>query len=180
MTIKQILAEITTKETCLSPERYPRFQDIVSLAGKYNIFTLYSDRSRSIDDIISVIGMITTDGSPLLSIVSSFLLQRQTGVNQVYFNDGLRTSLHTHNYAELGYVVEGQYHAHIEGRDYVFNKGDIFLINRDILHCEYLYRKNQAVLFLAIVNTFFNKSIQHDAHDRKTEEFLQQFVIDGV
>jgi hypothetical protein len=178
MTIKQILSEITAGKTPLSPERYPKYQDVVSLVGKYNLFTFYSDQSRSIDDIISVIGMITAEDSPVLSIVSSFLLQRQAGITQAYFDDGLCTSLHTHNYAELGYVVEGQYHAKIEGRDYIFNKGDIFLINRNIPHCEYLYRKNQAVLFLSIVNTFFDKSMQHDAHDRKTKEFLRQFVFD--
>lgn len=188
MTIKEILAEITLRKPSLSPEQaraaYPKYQDLflnhtVGEAGMNSHFTLYPDRSRSIDDIISIIGLITSEGSPLLSILAGFLLHRQADTRLYYFDDGLRSPPHTHNYAELGYVAEGQYHAQIEGRDYLFNRGDVFLINKDTLRTEYFYRKNQAVFFLDITNTFFDKSMQHDTFDHKTEDFLQRFIIGG-
>jgi AraC-like DNA-binding protein/quercetin dioxygenase-like cupin family protein len=179
MTIKQILSEITGGGNSLPPERYPKYQDVVSKAGKYEYFTLYPDKSRSIDDIISVIGMITAKDSPLVSIIGSVLLHRRAEARQYYFDNGLGTSLHTHNYAELGYVMEGQFHTKIAGRNYVFNKGGVFLINRGVPHNEYLFRENTAVLFLSIVNTFFDKSMHHDAHDRETENFLRRFLIGG-
>jgi AraC-like DNA-binding protein len=177
MTIKQILSEITIEKTLLSPERYPKYSDVLSNIGN-GPFTLYPDGSRSFDDIISIIGMITSDGSPLLSILGSFLLHRQAGASQYYIDDGLCTSPHTHNYAELGYVVEGQFHTHIGGRNYLLNKGELFLINKNIPHREYLYRKNSAVLFLSIVNTFFDKTLLHEVYDSETEKFIQRFVAD--
>jgi hypothetical protein len=177
MSIKEILSKITAGKNSLHPERYPKYQDIVSGAGKYEYFTQYPDKSRSIDDLISVIGMITAKDSPLVSIIGSFLLHRRSEARLFYFDDGLCTSLHSHNYAELAYVAEGQLHTKIAGRSYVFNKGDIFLINKNIPHNEYLYRKDAAVLFLSIVNTFFDKSIHHDAHDHETENFLRHFLI---
>jgi quercetin dioxygenase-like cupin family protein len=155
MIIEDILAEISSRKYPFSPETFPKYQDIVLNAGKHSPFTIYPDKSRSIDDLISVVGMITSEKSPLLSILSSFLLHRKAGGIQVYFDDGLSTPPHTHNYAELGYVAEGQFNTHIEGRDYLLNKGDLFLINKNTPHNEYLYRKNSVVLFLSIVNTFF-------------------------
>lgn len=179
MIIEEILAEIAARKSPLPPEAFPKYHDVVMQAGKHNPFTIYPDKSRSIDDIISVLGMITIEGSPLLSILGSFLLHRQAGGVQVYFEDGLCTHPHTHNYAELGYVAEGQYHAHIEGRDYLFNKGELFLINKNIPHNECLYRKNSAVLFLSIGNSFFDKSMRHEVYDRKTENFIKCFVMNG-
>jgi quercetin dioxygenase-like cupin family protein len=179
MTIKQIFSEINAGKTSLSPESYPKYQDIFLNTDTYSHFTFYPDQSRSIDDLVSVIGMMTTKNSPLLSILGSFLLHHRAEGRLYYFDDGFRTPTHSHNYAELGYVAEGQFHTQIEGRDYVFNKGDIFLIDKDIPHSEYLCRKNQAVLFLSIVNTFFDKSIYHDVNNSKTEDFLKRFVTGG-
>jgi mannose-6-phosphate isomerase-like protein (cupin superfamily) len=177
MIIEEIMAEIASRKSPLPPEAFPRYQDIVMHTGKNNPFTIYPDKSRSIDDIISVLGMVTSEDAPLLTILGSFLLHRLAGSIRVYFDDGLCTPQHTHNYAELGYVAEGKFHTNIEGRDYLFKKGELFLINKNIPHNEYLYRKNSIVLFLSIVNTFFDKSMQHDVYDSRTDAFLKDFVL---
>jgi len=176
MIIEEILANITLKSP-FPPESFPKYQDIV--LKKNNLFTIYPDMSRSIGDIISIIGMITSEKSSLLSMIYCFLFNKQTGVIQAYFDDGLLTFLHTHNYTELGYVAEGQFHTNIGGRDYLFNQGDLFLIDKNILHNEYLYRKNSVVLFLSIANNFFDKTMRHDVYDNETEKFIQRFVIGG-
>jgi hypothetical protein len=76
MIIEEILDEISSRKYPFSPEAFPRYQDIVVNAGKHSPFTIYPDSSRSIDDIVSVMGMITSEGSPLLSILNTFLLHR--------------------------------------------------------------------------------------------------------
>jgi AraC-like DNA-binding protein len=179
MTIKEILAEITSQQNHLTPERYPRFQDIIPKKGNETPFSFYPDGSRSFDDIISVFGMITSEGSPLVSILSSFLLRRLAGGIQAYFDNGYLTPPHKHNFVELGYVLEGQFNQQIEGRNYQFNKSDIFIINKDIIHSEFLYSKNSVVLLLEIVNTFFDTSIHHDQYDKDTDEFLHRFITGG-
>jgi mannose-6-phosphate isomerase-like protein (cupin superfamily) len=177
MIIKEILAEISARPYPFSPETFPKYQDIVANAGKQSPFTIYPDESRSIGDIVSVMGMITSEGSPLLTIANSFLIHRKAGGVQVEFEDGLRTPPHTHNYAELGYVAEGQFHTHIEGREYLFSKGDLFLINKKTSHNECLYQRNSVVLFLSIANTFFDKNMHHEVYDSRTEKFIQRFII---
>jgi len=177
MIIEEILASITPKSP-FPLESFPKYQDIVT-TNKHSPFTIYPDMSRSIGDIITVMGMITSDGSSLISIIYGFLFHKQTSVTQAYFDDGLLTSLHTHNFAELGYVAEGTFHTNIGGRDYLFNKGDLFLIDKNIPHNEYLYRKNSTVIFLSIANNFFDKTMHHDVYDNQTENFIQRFVIGG-
>jgi AraC-like DNA-binding protein len=152
--------------------------DAVWDTNLWGSFTVYPDGSRQFEDLISVNGMKTADGFPFGSAFCSFLLRRRFGNNRVSFEDGILTPLHRHNFIELGYVTEGQLKQHINGRDYVFNQGEMFLINRDIPHGEYLYRKNMTVLFLNISNAFFDKSMNHlDLADKESEYFVSRFMI---
>ncbi|MDR1175542.1 MAG: AraC family transcriptional regulator [Treponema sp.] len=157
----------------------PNIADTVRDTGPWKIFTTYPDGSRQFKDLISVNGMKTTDGFPFGSAFCSFLLRHRFGNSQVFFDEGLLTPLHHHNFIELGYVAEGQLKQHIAGRDYLFNQGEMFLINKDITHGEYLYRKNMMILYLNISNAFFDKSMNHrDLVGREGEDFVRHFMID--
>lgn len=181
MVISEILAELTAKTKDSELGSFPKYQDVyrnaVQNAGKNSPFIIYPDKSRSFSDMIYAFGMITSDDSPLLLMLSSFLFKRQVGGINVYFDDGLRTYPHTHNYAEFGYVAEGQFYTHIENRDYIFNKGDIFLIGKNTTHSENLYRRNSIVLFFSVANNFFDKTMHHDIYDSETEKFIKNIVI---
>ncbi|MDR0642849.1 MAG: AraC family transcriptional regulator [Treponema sp.] len=157
---------------------YANIADAVRDTGPWESFTVYPDGSRQFEDIISVNGIKTADGFPFGSAFCSFLLQRRFGNNRIFFEEGFLTPLHRHNFIELGYVAEGQLKQHIAGRDYMFNQGEMFLINKDVPHREYLYRKNMAVLFLNISNTFFDKSMNHlDLVGRESGDFIRHFII---
>jgi AraC-like DNA-binding protein/mannose-6-phosphate isomerase-like protein (cupin superfamily) len=177
MTFKQILSKTIAEQTLLSPEKYPKYNDIVSNNVKHQHFIIYPDKSRSFDDIIIVTGMITSKDSPLLLVLCSLLLHLQKGIAKIYFDDGTVTPMHTHNHVELGYVVEGQFHKQINGQDYRFRKGEVFLVNKGTEHTEYLYRKDAIVFLLGISNTFFDKSLRHDVYRREADDFLQRFII---
>lgn len=178
MIIDEIMDEITTNTRDLEPETFPRYHDVFfSDNNKVKYATLYPDISLSFDDVVTVIGYITSDGSPLLSIVGGFLFKQEAGGTQVYFEDGLSTFSHTHNYTEFGYVMEGQFHVHFDDRDAIFNKGDIFLIDRSTIHKEYLYRRNSVVLLYIINKTFFDKTVHHDVYGSETENFIKNFVM---
>jgi AraC-like DNA-binding protein len=152
--------------------------DVVRNDDLWGAFTAYPDGSRQFKDLISVNGMKTADGFPFGSAFCSFLLRHQFGNNRISFEEGLLTPLHCHNFIELGYVAEGHLKQHIAGRDYMFNQGEMFLINKNITHGEYLYRKNMTILFLNISNAFFDKSMNHrDLVDREPEDFIRHFMI---
>ena len=54
------------------------------------------------------------------------------------YSEGKYTQLHTHDYLELSYVVEGEFHQRILNKDVVFQKGDLCLIDKNCLHQDYL------------------------------------------
>jgi len=177
MIIDEIISEIIAKSRNLQPEAIPKYSDILLNTDNSGPYTIYPDMSRSIGDMVAVFGWITSEGSPMVSILSSFLLKGKTDSVQVYFDDGILTTEHKHNFTEFGYVAQGQFHTHIDNQDYIFNQGDIFLIDKNTIHNEYIYRKNMVVLFFSVANTFFDKTIHHEVYCAKTEKFIKDFVI---
>ena len=169
---------MTKQEVPLFLNSFPNIANTIRDTGLWESFTVYPDGSRQFKDLISVNGIKTTDDFPFGLAFCSFLLRHQFGNNRISFEDGLITPLHRHNFIELGYVAEGQLKQHIAGRDYVFNQGEMFLINKDIIHGEYLYRKNMMILYLNISNAFFDKTMNHwDLVDRESEDFTRHFMI---
>jgi hypothetical protein len=72
MIIEKILAEIRAGKYLFSLETFSKYQDIVATASKYSPFTIYPDKSRSFDDLISVFGMATSDDSPFAFATGQF------------------------------------------------------------------------------------------------------------
>lgn len=62
----------------------------------------------------------------------------------------MQTQLHTHDYMELGYVVRGEFHQKILGKDTIFTEGDLFLIDRNCIHQDSLTALSTVILFLAL------------------------------
>ena len=60
----------------------------------------------------------------------------------------MQTQLHTHDYMELGYVVRGEFHQKILGKDTIFTEGDLFLIDRNCIHQDSLTALSTVILFL--------------------------------
>lgn len=133
----------------------------------------YPDGSRYFDDLISVICFITSK-TGLLTVGANFLLRQESSAVQMYFDDGMLTEFHRHNYIELAYVAEGELRQNICGQDEVFKKGEICLINKDSIHADYLSKQKAAVVFLGIANSFFDKSMKIDVPGGDTRGFSRE------
>jgi AraC-like DNA-binding protein len=158
------------------------YSDIVPDSGKQFYITYYPDGSRSFDDLFSSICMVTMDGSPVMSVFGSYLLQHTSGKVEFSFEDGFLTPAHKNNYIELNYVIEGRFHKQIEGKDYIFDKGDFLLINHDVENSEYMYSRNFAVITMQISNSFFDKTMNHSditLAGNEAEEFFNRYIIKG-
>jgi hypothetical protein len=177
--------EILTKPAQMNGLFLPKTQNhyadsVLNAAENQELVTFYPDTSRSFDDLVSVIAMSTSDGLPFMMVRAGFLFHHRTGETQIYFEDGFLTPPHKHNFVELAYVLEGQIHKQIEGKDYIFNQGEFFLLNRNVSHGEYYYRKNSVVVWLRLSNAFFDRSMNHRdmaLAGGEPEEFLRRFVM---
>jgi hypothetical protein len=182
MKFDELLDKLTRTNDPLRSSTRLRYTDFAPNTGKRDLVTFYPDASRSFDALFSTISMITREGSPFMSAFGGYLLHQRSGGIEIYFEDGFLTPPHKHNFVELVYVMEGSFHKQIEGKDYVFNKGEFLLINQDISHGEYVYRKNQAVVTLQLSNAFFDKSMNHRnmaLAGTEAEAFLRRFILNG-
>lgn len=93
------------------------------------------------------------------------------------FDDSEKTQLHTHDYMELTYVVEGEFRQRILGRDITFARGDLCLIDKNCLHQDYLFSEPAVILFLGIANDMFTEIMDENITTQKIIAFLQSALL---
>lgn len=96
---------------------------------------------------------------------------------QLDFSSGMKTQLHTHDYIELAYIVEGEFRQRILGKDIVFSEGDLCLIDKNCLHQDYLYDQPAVILFLGIDNDMFTEIMNENITTQKITAFLQSALL---
>ena len=96
---------------------------------------------------------------------------------QLPFSSGEKTQLHTHDYIELTYVVEGEFRQRILGKDIIFSKGDLCLIDKNCLHQDYLLDQPAIILFLGIANDMFAEIMDENVTTQKIISFLQSALL---
>ena len=93
------------------------------------------------------------------------------------YSEGEYTQLHTHDYLELSYVVEGEFHQRILNKDVVFQEGDLCLIDKNCLHQDYLTDQSGVVLFIGIANDMFTEIMNENSTPQKILSFLQSALL---
>ena len=93
------------------------------------------------------------------------------------FENGTKTQLHTHDYLELAYIVDGEFRQRILGKDITFYKGDFCLIDKNCLHQDYLFNSSATILFLGIANDMFTEIMDENITTKKMISFLQSALI---
>jgi AraC-like DNA-binding protein len=161
-----------------SPKQVEDVKTLFQSGAPYGVLA-YPDGSRYFDDLIQIICQISTEGEEFTVLVNS-LLSRRKGFCRFRFTHRDTTPLHKHNYTEFAYVAEGHLRQSICGREEVFNKGEICLIDRDARHGEYLCRENSVVVFLGIANSFFDQFLGTDGGGgggMAASDFLWDLVV---
>ncbi|CUX51369.1 AraC family transcriptional regulator [Clostridium sp. C105KSO13] len=94
-----------------------------------------------------------------------------------FFDSGTLTQLHTHDYIELAYVADGEFRQKILGRDIVFQKGDLCLVDKNCLHQDYLCKEPAVILFIGIANDMFSEIMDENITTQKIIAFLQSALL---
>lgn len=88
------------------------------------------------------------------------------------FEPGMRTQMHTHEYMELFYIIDGEYRQRILGNEYTFHKGEVCLIDRTCQHQEIIDGAPATILFLGITNAMFNDIMRRHVTTEHISSFL--------
>ena len=93
------------------------------------------------------------------------------------FKDGDKTQRHTHDYIELGYVIQGSFRQRICDRDITFQEGDFYLIDKNCIHQDYLMDQPSIVIFFGIDNEMFKEIVNENITTEKIISFLQTALM---
>ena len=94
------------------------------------------------------------------------------------YSEGKYTQLHTHDYLELSYGVEGEFHQRILNKDVVFQKGDLCLIDKNCLHQEIMEGTSATLLFLGITNVMFQDIMKRQITTERISSFLKMALME--
>ena len=90
----------------------------------------------------------------------------------------MRTQMHSHEYLELFYIVDGEYRQKILGNEFTFHKGELCLIDRNCEHQEILDSGSSTILFLGITNAIFNDIMKHLSTSGRIASFLNMALLE--
>lgn len=93
------------------------------------------------------------------------------------FKPGGKTQYHTHDYIELAYIVEGEFKQRIMGKDILFKKGELCLIDRNCPHLDYLQDQNSIILFIGLANDMFDQAMVENISEEKLLNFLRMALM---
>ena len=94
------------------------------------------------------------------------------------FTPGMKTQMHSHEYLELFYIVDGEYRQKILGNEFTFHKGELCLIDRNCEHQEILDSGSSTILFLGITNAIFNDIMKHLSTSGRIASFLNMALLE--
>lgn len=102
---------------------------------------------------------------------------KEAFVYRYNFTPGEKTQLHTHDYIELAYVIEGVFRQNILGKVITFRAGEICLIDKNCIHQDYLDNPTAVILFLGIANDMFTEVMNETITTEKIISFLQTALV---
>ncbi len=111
-------------------------------------------------------------------VVSATILPSETHfLYSKEFTPGIRTQMHSHEYLELFYIIDGEYRQKILGNEYVFHKGELCLIDRNCQHQEILGENPATILFLGITNIMFDDVMERKVTTERISSFLKTALL---
>lgn len=93
------------------------------------------------------------------------------------FIPGTRTQMHSHEYLELFYIIDGEYRQKILGNEFTFHKGELCLIDKNCLHQEILEGTSATLLFLGITNIMFHDIMNRQITTKRITSFLNTALM---
>lgn len=94
------------------------------------------------------------------------------------FLSGTRTQLHSHEYLEFFYVLEGEYHQKILETEYIFHPGEFCLIDKNCLHQEILDENECTIVFFGITNAMFTSISDNHTAPEDIASFLHMALLE--
>ncbi|MEH7495670.1 AraC family transcriptional regulator, partial [Neobacillus niacini] len=84
---------------------------------------------------------------------------------------------HKHDYIEIVYVLEGSFIQEIKGRQIVLNKGDLCILDRNVVHSSLPLSETDVVVNIILTPEFFDGIFMHLLSD---DNYISNFIINSL
>ncbi|WP_420489987.1 cupin domain-containing protein [Neobacillus vireti] len=81
-----------------------------------------------------------------------------------------------HEYIEITYVLEGSFIQEIKGREIKMNKGDLCILDINVVHSSLPLRDSDVVINIILTPEFFNGIFMHLLSD---DNYISNFIINS-
>lgn len=173
MTLSDYCISITGSEAIRQSDFDKQEHNIMCPEYSINRVEVKSFAVEAAEDIFTLCWRLSNEGGLYANL-------RPYKKDSVYFTDyghGDKTQLHTHDYIELTYVVEGEFTQRIMGKDVRFKKGELCLIDKNCVHQDYLFAENSIILFIGLANAAFDEAMVDKIEERGILEFLRKALM---
>lgn len=110
--------------------------------------------------------------------LSATLLPREYPFTfEEHYKPSARTQMHSHEYLELFYIVNGEYRQKILDSEFTFSRGELCLIDRNCLHQEILDGTSATILFLGITPGLFDDVTKSSSGAEGMSGFLNAALL---
>lgn len=168
--IRHLLYDNTTYE---SPDIYQRFRIVCPEYSQHDIEV----KPYPLPESEHMFGLIWDIHEPH-TVSATIIPSDITFTYEKRFEPGIRTQMHSHEYLELFYIVDGEYRQKILGNEFTFHKGELCLIDRNCEHQEILDSGSSTILFLGVTNTIFNDIMKHLSTSGRIASFLNMALLE--
>jgi AraC-like DNA-binding protein/mannose-6-phosphate isomerase-like protein (cupin superfamily) len=84
---------------------------------------------------------------------------------------------HRHDYIEIVYVLEGSYYQNINGKQIRMNKGDLCILDRNVIHGSSALSDSDVVVNFMLTTEFFDAIFMHLLSD---DNYISNFIINSL
>lgn len=159
--------------------QYPSVEDAYASLFHDNPTMNYNDNNSTWDlndQIIITTWKTSTEGTLAWRVDSSRELVSRSAT--CHFNDQQVNGLHSHNYLEITFVLEGTFEQIINGKHVTFHPGDVYLIDSRTKYQENLRAISGTVLFIGFSNDFFTEIMFSSEQESKSNLFLNSLLYE--
>ena len=93
---------------------------------------------------------------------------------------GENANLHSHDYFELTFIIQGEVEVQVEKKIRTYKQGDVLLLNCNTRHSEEHLKKNSSVIYLGLSKEYLQSWPVDDEELNKSKTIFASFIKNNV
>ena len=137
-------------------------------------------KSRKLDARMAITSMSKNEEDILIFERYDPSLFTNIVINTCNLTFGKNANLHSHDYFELTFIIQGEVEVQVEKKIRTYKQGDVLLLNRNTRHSEEYLKKNSSVFYLGLSEEYLQSWPVDDEELNKSKTIFASFLKNNV